>query len=656
MASIKFETIKDRVESAIASTAKWSEKQYKFHRLRMRMKKEKTFPFKNSSNLRMPTAETKIRKRKAAIIQALVGIRPIIQAMPTPGASIDKSREIEKFMDHLMMDVIGIRNKLHIILDQTEEKGMYLAKPYWDLEIIDREETLEIDDISMDEAIEFFDSEKSEQELVDAIIEKVEADMSELVEDHNRQEIENALEKILSGEDEVEIKLKDVIKNNPDVAMVSPERFYVPSDSGFDVDKTENNTHEFYLPLRVVKENINTKGWSKKGVSKIESYKSSDVRKLTDISKDLREGIETLQNQSNLVKIWEHRCWVGNRKMVITTAPDFSVVLRESSITSKTASWGFVKFMTELIDDRWFAHRGLVEIAEDIIKEIDIQHMQKIDQQTVRNVPQYLYRAGLVNPNLLQFRLDQAIPVNGMQPLSDSVSLLNSNNPNVDFSYEKEEQILLGRLEELTGQVDFNIQSQINRREPRTASEVRLQASSAASVFSMDLSLHIDSFSKLIREVHALWSELGPEEYEFQYFGEKKQETIKLTREEIQGYFLKVRGNDINTDPNIRATTADFILKTSTNPTLLQLGIVGPQQISEALRFAYQELNVQDLDRFVALNPQAPQGTPEIPKGFDKLAAGEQAQILQRLGIQPDIQSRALDKEQELLNGRNSRS
>ena len=42
----------------------------------------------------------------------------------------------------------------------------------------------------------------------------------------------------------------------------------------------------------------------------------------------------------------------------------------------------FVKFFYELTTDRWFAHRGIVEIAEDLIKEVDIQHNMKIDYQS----------------------------------------------------------------------------------------------------------------------------------------------------------------------------------------------------------------------------------------------------------------------------------
>ncbi len=41
--------------------------------------------------------------------------------------------------------------------------------------------------------------------------------------------------------------------------------------------------------------------------------------------------------------------------------------------------WPFVKFYYELTTDTSFAHRGVVEIAEDLIKEVDIQHNMKID-------------------------------------------------------------------------------------------------------------------------------------------------------------------------------------------------------------------------------------------------------------------------------------
>jgi len=112
--------------------------------------------------------------------------------------------------------------------------------------------------------------------------------------------------------------------------------------------------------------------------------------------------------------------------------------------------------------------------------------MQKIDRQTLTNSPMYIYRAGMVNPKTVQFVFGQGIPAQGMQPLNDLMAPLNAHNPNVEFSYEKEQMILETKVEELIGQVDFSLQSMINKRQPRTLGEVDHQVQSASNVFSLD--------------------------------------------------------------------------------------------------------------------------------------------------------------------------
>jgi hypothetical protein len=398
-------------------------------------------------------------------------------------------------------------------------------------------------------------------------------------------------------------------------------------------------------------------------VDEIESYKDADITKMTDISKDKREGISRLNNPSELVKVWEFYGWqdINNdgveEKALITIAPEFSKVLRKITLPYDSGKFPFIKLFYELTDDRWFSHRGIIEIIEDIIKEIDIQHMQKLDQQTIRNAPMFVYRAGMVNPNLVQFIPNQGVPIHGMNPLNDTLQILNNNNPNVEFSYDKEEQILEGKIQELVGQIDFTLQSQINKRQPRTLGEVELQAQSQQTVFSLDSEMVRDSMSELFNWIWDLWCQFGSDEYEFSYFGKEGWEQIRLSREEIQGKWnITIRGNDNNTNPQVRVQKAQTIIQMSANPIAIQMGVVGPMQIMEAYKRAYQEMDIPDYQKLIMEQPQPipppqeqqkPQEPLIVPK-FADLEEGEQAQVLQSLGIQPDIESMRLKKMQEL--------
>lgn len=107
-----FEYLDRRVDEAIANTTAWEERQQKWYKLRMRIKKAKTTPFVGCANIRMPTAEIKIRKLKAALVNTVIGIRPIVSVIPSPGGSLDVARKIEKFLDHLIMTSSGLPRKL----------------------------------------------------------------------------------------------------------------------------------------------------------------------------------------------------------------------------------------------------------------------------------------------------------------------------------------------------------------------------------------------------------------------------------------------------------------------------------------------------------------------------------------------------------------
>ena len=111
-------SIKALVDDAINLTTTWESNQAKFSRMRYRIKKEKTFPFVGCSNLRMPTIETNIRKVKAALVNVIFGIRPIVQVIPTPTGRWDSALKIEKFLDHLIMDVIKLKPKSVIAIDK----------------------------------------------------------------------------------------------------------------------------------------------------------------------------------------------------------------------------------------------------------------------------------------------------------------------------------------------------------------------------------------------------------------------------------------------------------------------------------------------------------------------------------------------------------
>lgn len=641
--------IKKMVEDSIGMTSTWEQNQVKFHKMRMRIKKTKNFPFIGCANIRMPTIETKIRKLKAALNNVIFGIRPIVQVIPSPGSSWQTAIKIEKFLDHLLMDVIKVREKCIISVDRMLEKGFFLLKPYWKTTIIKRVESLDMNELSIEDALFIFNA--PDEQIKMAIVKKYDIDMSDLVAKENNIELEKVLDAIKSGDEEIDITVQDVTCNYPDIALCEPERVYVPTDSGYSPQDNSWIIHEFFMSMEDLKLNAEIKGWSIEGVSEIMNYadeRDNSRNKNIEITKDLREGISQL-NRDGKVKVWEFYGLmdINNdgvpEQCVITMAPDFNKVMRKIANPFYSGKRPFVKMFYELTDDRWFSHRGIPEILEDIVKEIDMQHNQKLDQQTIRNTPIFAHRAGMLNKNTMQFVFGQSIPVQGMQPLNDMIMPINNSNSNVEFSYEREQMLLETKIEEMIGQVDFSLQSMINKRQPRTLGEVNLQNQNMQQVFSLDADLLRMSMEELFNWVWELWCQYGDESYEFAYFGKDGYEPIKLTKEEVQGkYKITVRGNDQNTNPQTRIQKAQMIMAGVGNQIAVQMGVITPMNVANAYKRMYQELEVPNWEEFVTAPQPPPPPQPEVRINAKDLTDGEMAQILAKKGIQPDMQGRMM--------------
>jgi len=542
-----------------------------------------------------------------------------------------------------------------MIVDQSLEKGMELAKPFWRTQIDSRVVSVDMNDFTAEEQQAIMSL--PIKEILPVAIKRYEVDMSKLVKVDNAQSVVEALLKLKSGETKARLEFKDVIYNSVDVAVIAPDMVHVPSYSGFDPQGCDFLTHEYYLTIDAIKFRSESFGWNAKAVAELEDLKSVDIKdSQLDLSKGTREGITMLQ-EDGLVKVYEYYGYedIGNgkaEKVLVTYAPSLNVELRKIKWETATKEYPFVKFFYELTDDRWFSHRGIPELLEDIIKEIDTQHNMKIDQQTIRNAPMFVYRSGMVNPNMVQMRPNQAIPVKGTMALGDAVQALNFHNPAVEYSYEREQQLLESKAQELLGQSDFSLQSQVNRRQPRTLGEVEMQQQAYSGIFGLDVSMYTESFSQLFNMIWELWCENGDDEYEFTYFGTQGAESIKLNREEIQNkYTLTVRGNDSNSNPNVKLQKSQQIMSYITNPLMLQMGVVGIPQIIQGSKEFFSALDITQAERFYNPNAQPQQPPPPPPVAtlikpkFSDLKDVEQAQVLESVGVKADMPTRGYDRE-----------
>jgi hypothetical protein len=662
-----YNEIADEVTEAKSNTENWKLKHDKFYRLRFRVKKSKTFPFTGCSNLRLPTIETYIRKAKSALIGIYSNIKPRMQVIPQTDQDLNKANKIEKFLDYLADYKMYLLEKLILGCDKMLEKGFFVAKVCWAMKDRTYQEEFNLKDIPMQEAMMLFDTNVPDEAIVQQVVKKLNVDMSETVMEENLQSIQGAVRKIRSGKDNIKVTLKDELYNAPEVYICDPASIYVPADAGIDVQELRWICHEYYEPIEVVKQRAAEGLYDKKVIDDIidlkdvddigrDAWKNQDD--ISETTKDQREGIDRINNPSHLVKIWEvYKYWnptegEPEQKWQFILAPEFHKILKKQVHPYDHQKFPFVRFSSETVDDRWFSPRGIPEHLEDLSKEIDAQHNQKLDNQTIRNAPMFKFRSGVVNPKLVKFIPAQGIAVSGMQPLDDSIKLMDNANANVEFSYEREEMLLKTDIQEYLGQVDYSLQSMINKRQPRTLGEVQMQAQNANQVFSLDASMWTMSLSEVFTQMLELCQQYMPERVFALVTGQDDLEPIHMTRDEIQGkYNIVCRGNDTNTNPYVKAQKSQMRVQLLINELMLQTGVITPPNIYNIIKRYLQDDGEIAWKELISMPqpPQQPQPPPAatlIKPNYDDLTDAEQAQVLVSAGVQPDAIGRAMERQE----------
>ena len=649
-----YQKIYSMIEEAKNNSSTWAEKSKDWYSLRMRDKKTKNFPFPGCSNLRLPTIETYLRKAKSSLLALYTNVKPRMMVIPQSGQDLQNANNIEKFLDWLVDVKIKLLDKLIICTDTMLQNGIGIMKVIWRMEENQYKEKIDIKDLSVEEVTALFDPNIPDEALLQFAIKKFNVDMSETVMADNVENITKAITELRSGETKVDVILKDEVYNSPDTIPCDPTYVYVPTDSGLDIQSLAWIAHEYFERYDCLKYKADYGTIDKAALDDIDFFAGLDLQdeKNVNFAKDLREGVERINNPSKMVRVIDMYCYYDldgdkvNEKCHFLLAPDFNVILKKQRLENDSQKFPFVRFSTEIMDNRWFSARGYPEHLEDMSKEIDAQHNQKLDSQTIRNAPIFTFRSGIVNPKLVKFIPGQGIPVPGTTPLNDAIQIMNNNNPGIEFSYEREELMLKTTIQEYLGQMDYSVQSMINKRQPRTLGEVQMQSQAANMVFSLDAAMYAQSLTELFTQILELCQQYMPERIYTLVVGQDGVQPLNITRDEIQGkYHIFCRGNDINSNPQLRAQKAFARVQVLLNPQTMQIGVVTPMNAFEILKNYLQSDGELAWQSMITPPQPPPPPAPPIKLAMQDLEDGEKAQVLQRMGIQPDIRGRQLKSQ-----------
>lgn len=245
---------------------------------------------------------------------------------------------------------------------------------------------------------------------------------------------------------------------------------------------------------------------------------------------------------------------------------------------------------------------GLLELIHPISVELDFIHNIKVDIGMTAAMPIGFYRAATgLDPIKLRIKPGDLIPVD-----DPSSHVFFPNLGDRSGFFKDEEMILLQHVERLTAINDINTATLGRQGAARTATGV----SQLVAENSANLDIFIKRMQRGWRQLlRIMWQTLQqrlPDGTEFRVTGKNGKEYFRrVNRMNIQqrvDFFLEA--TSANSNRMIQLEQTMQVLAQTMNPLFLQLQIVTPGGVYEALKDYFQALQRKDYARFIQRPPQ----------------------------------------------------
>jgi hypothetical protein len=337
---------------------------------------------------------------------------------------------------------------------------------------------------------------------------------------------------------EVEVRYLEERINEPYISAVPTYDFIVPFATR-GLQDADRCTHRMFMSRDRLREVSRNHNWNKTAVDNVlENGQSTRSDHDNDVEqrKRFREGIGDLTHgdSTDSVEVWEIYAKFYHddgkvERLVVTCNPKEKEFFRIKQLPFAHGKWPFVQFPFEPNDARFHSSRGIPRKIDDQDKEITVQHRAKLNRMLIANAPTFMYRmGGKINPNTIHWKPGEFIPVismNDLQPVQI---------PNLDMSFEREENILRTWVDGHLGTFDSAIVDQGNLSEARSATEIEAITAQARNALTVRGTI----FQERIKELHGMnwdvWIHKGPREFEAIIGGVAPK---VYTRREIQGDF-----------------------------------------------------------------------------------------------------------------------
>jgi hypothetical protein len=240
---------------------------------------------------------------------------------------------------------------------------------------------------------------------------------------------------------------------------------------------------------------------------------------------------------------------------------------------------------------------GLLELIFPLSVELDMIHNIKVDIGIMAAQPIGFYRAATgMDAVKLKIKPGDLIPVD-----DPSSHVFFPNLGDRSGFFKDEEAILLQHVERLTAINDINTSTLGRQGAARTATGVAQLVSENSANLDIFIKRMQRGWRQVLRLVWALLQQRLPDGLEFRATGKDgKQYFQQVNRMDIQQRVdFALEANSANSNRQIQLENTMQVLSQTMNPLFMQLGIVEPDNVYEALKDYFLALGRKDFARFI---------------------------------------------------------
>lgn len=537
-----------------------------------------------ASTIHLPTTLTITKTFHARFYSAIMGQDPPFNVRARKAANVDRAMLVEEIMRYAIRDWAnyhkGIEDEIDSWVWDWVAKGDAYLKTRWHKHFVKYKD--------VDEQ-QVLDVEIDEQGNEIPVVKAVEVEVDRVIEKFNGPMIER-------------IPIEDIVcVGNPD-----------PQEADYVIQACWYTASELWML-------VDQKIFRRDAVEKV--IRAGEVKKVADQTGGLKIQEHEVSASGNVDK--EH-----DKERYKIYEAHLRVDVDGSGIDSDVIVW--VDHQTKEILRATYLHRvmktglrpfhriefhrrngaehpmGLCEMLYSLSKEIDAMHNIRIDTGILTSLPWGFYRptASSMKEEKLPVEPGAMIPLDNPQT---DVFFPNLGN-RTSFGFN-EEAALMSQVERLTSISDLSLGIVAGQGATRTATGTRALIGEANANLDIYLRRLNRGWKSCLKYLFHMLQDKTPEGLEYRITGDNGMVNYRVitSRKDLQGmYDFEVEGNSANSNKQMQLEQANMVIQMSSNPLFLQLGIISPKEVYEALKNLYKVNGIKDVSKYLREPTQIP--------------------------------------------------